>query len=230
MILIIHGNDIASSRNLYFEEKNKFKNPVFINGDNITFDKIFQALENKSFFEETPAIIIENFFSKNKSNTNEFKEIASYLNSKKDLSIILWENSEISKTALSQFGNATVKAFSFPQNLFSFLDNIKPNNSANLITFFNELRKTMEPELILFMMIRQFRLLIALSDLTQDKIDEVKRLAPWQTGKLKRQVSYFGENKIVEVYNKLFEVELNQKTGRVSFPLEKSIDFFLLGL
>ena len=63
MILIIHGNDIASSRNFYFEEKNKTKNPILINGDGLTFDLLFQSLENKSLFQDKIVLLIENFFN-----------------------------------------------------------------------------------------------------------------------------------------------------------------------
>jgi len=230
MILIIHGNDTTTSRNFYFEEKNKLKNPIFLNGDGLTYEQVFQSLESKSFFEEAPAIIIENFFSKNKSNTNEFKKISSYLNDNKNINIIIWENSEVSKTSLSQINNATVRGFSFPQNLFLFLDSIKPNSPQGLISLFHKLQSTMEPELILFMMIRQFRLLLALSASGQDKIDEVKKLAPWQIGKLKKQSEYFTPDYLKKVYADLLLMDLNHKTGKISLPIEKSIDFFLVGL
>ena len=227
MILIIHGDDIVSSRNLYFEEKEKTKNPIFINGESLIFDQIFQAAENKSFFDTKQSIFIENFFSKNKTNTNEFKQIASYIDGKKDLDIIFWENSEVSKTALSQFKNAIFKDFSFPKTLFPFLDNIKPNNTQFLINLFHELKKTMEPELILFMIIRQLRILIAVSGKSSNSIDEVKKLAPWQISKFKRQLDSFSTDLLIKTYAKLFTLDLEQKTGSSSANLSQAIDFFL---
>jgi len=229
MIQIIHGNDTTSSRNYYFEEKNKLKNPIFINGDGINFDQIFQALENNSFFAENKEVIIENFFAKNKSTTNEFKKIVEYLNSNKSSTVLFWDNDEVSKASLNAFKNATVKYFSYPQTLFAFLDNIKPGKGEYLIKLFHELLNTMAAELVFFMINRQFRIMLNISD--QDKlIDEVKRMAPWQLSKFKNQAALFGNDQLLELYNKLFEIEIGQKTGKAFYSMEKSIDFFLLDL
>lgn len=230
MVLIIHGNDIEKSRTYFFEEKNKLKNPILINGDLVTVDLLYQTSENKNFFEKETTIIVENFFSKIKANSNEFKDIISYINKNKTIDIIFWENSEISKSALSAFNNATVKFFSFPQNLFLFLDNIKLENSRYLINLFHELLKTTEAEMIFFMITRQFRLLISQIEKGYDGIDETKRMAPWQLSKLKKQLSYFNKKKLLDLYTKLFDIDLAQKTGKVSYSLEKSIDFFLADL
>nr|MBI5455604.1 hypothetical protein [Candidatus Levybacteria bacterium] len=230
MILIIHGNDIEKSRNYFFEEKNKLDNTVLINPDLVTVDLLFQTSENKNFFEKSTTVIVENFFSKIKANSSDFKEIASYINKNKTIDIIFWENAEVSKPALTAFSNATVKNFSLPQNLFLFLDNIKPQNSKYLITLFHELLKTIEVEIVMFMIIRQFRLLISQLDSSNNTIDEVKRMAPWQLSKFKKQLSYYDKNKLLNSYNKLFEIDLKHKTGKISFPLEKSIDFFLVDL
>lgn len=229
MILIIHGNDSKSSREFYFEEKNKLKNPILLNGDGLIFDNIFQAAENSNFFDDKKDILIENFFTKNKANSIEFKRIVEYINSKKDLSIIFWENDEISKPTLALFKNASLKNFSLPQNLFTFLDLLKPGNSKELIKLFSDNLIKSEAELIFFMIVRQFRIMLNL--ISNDKpIDEVKRLAPWQSSKLKNQAELFGEKKLKEIYSQLLDIDLSSKTGKSPVNLKKSIDFFLSGL
>jgi hypothetical protein len=65
MITIIHGNDLVSSRDYFSKEKGKSESPILINGDGLGFDQLFQASENKTFFENKVALAIENFFSKN---------------------------------------------------------------------------------------------------------------------------------------------------------------------
>lgn len=229
MITILHGTDITSSRDLFFEEKSNVKNPNLLEGENLTFEQLFQTIENKSLFDEELSVFIENFLTKNKSNTIEFKKIAKYLNDNKLSNVFLWENSEITKNTLSQFPKADVRSFSLPKNLFLFLDNIKPNNSSYLIKLFHELEKSSETELIFFMILRQFRLLLGSID-TKNSIDEIKRLAPWQLSKFKKQLSYFTKEDIVNVYNKLFFLDLGQKTGGLSGNLSQAIDFFLLDL
>ena len=229
MITILHGTDIASSRDVFFEAKNNAQNPNLLEGENLTFEQLFQTIENKSLFDVEIKLFIENFLTKNKSNTTEFKKIAKYLNDNKYSSVFLWENSEITKTTLSQFPNADIKVFSLPKNLFLFLDNIKPNNSNYLIKLFHELGKSSETELIFFMILRQFRLLLGSID-TNNSIDEIKRLAPWQLSKFKKQLSYFTKENLIESYNKLFSIDLGQKTGGLSGNLTQAIDFFLLDL
>jgi DNA polymerase III delta subunit len=228
MILLIHGDDLEASRNFYFEEKNKLGETIMLNGDGLTLDVLFQNAENKSLFGSEQTLLIENFFTKNKSIAIETKKIVEYINSNKDLSIIFWESTELSKASQALLKTATVKTFSFPQILFTFLDNVKPNNSAVLIKLFHELRQNMEPELIFFMLIRQFRIMLGIDGI--DKIDEVKRMAPWQAGKMQRQARMFGESKLKENYQKLFEIDLGSKTGKIPYSIERSIDFFLSDL
>jgi DNA polymerase III delta subunit len=228
MVLLIHGNDLASSRNFYFEEKNKSAESILLEGEGLTFDLIFQTAENKSLFGNKLTILIENFFTKNKLNTIEVKKIVEYINKNKDLNIIFWEPGEVSRTAQTILKNATVKTFSFPQILFTFLDNLGHGNSEKLIQLFHDLKQNMEVELIFFMLVRQFRLMIGQEG--ADKIDEVKRMAPWQLEKIQRQAKMFGEEKLKCAYQKLFEMELALKTGKIPYSLGRSIDFFLSDL
>ncbi|MGA2911403.1 MAG: hypothetical protein ABSE17_02020 [Candidatus Levyibacteriota bacterium] len=228
MILLIHGNDLAASRNFYFEEKNKLIDVILLEGDGLTFDQFFQNAENKSLFGSEQTILVENFFTKNKSTAIETKKIVEYLNSNKNLSIVFWESTELSKTSQALLKNATVKTFSFPQILFTFLDNVRPNNAEMLIKLFHELKQSMEVELIFFMLVRQFRIMLDLDG--SDKIDEVKRMAPWQLGKMQRQAKMFGEEKLKSSYQNLFEMDLALKTGKIPYSLERSIDFFLADL
>lgn len=230
MVTVLHGNNLEASRNIFFEKKNSVKNPIFLNGEKLLFDDFFQAAENKRLFDSDVTLLVENFFAKNKPNTSDYKKIVEYINSNKNIEIIFWENKEIPKATLLKLKNAFVNVFSYPQNLFTFLDNIKPENYKILINLFHELEKTMEPELIFFMLIRQFRLLLTLGGTSGKQIDEVNRMAPWQVSKLKRQQSLFSQNKIVRLYNSLYEIELGQKIGKFPYDLEKSIDFFILDL
>lgn len=229
MIQIIHGNDLASSRDYYAKEKDKSESPILMEGEGLTYDRIFQALENKTIFDNKITLAIENFFSKNKSNSIEFKKITEYLNSNKNLDIFFWESTEISKTNQTILKSATVKTFSYPQVLFQFLDSLKPGNSEYLIKLIFDLKKNMEVELIFFMIVRQFRLMI--SQLEQGaKIEEAKRLQTWQIAKFSKQATLFGKEKLINLYNQLFEIDLAQKTGKLPYSLGKSIDIFLLGL
>jgi DNA polymerase III delta subunit len=228
MILLVNGNDIASSRNFYFEEKNKLAESILLEGEGLTFDLFFQNAENKSLFGNEVTLLVENFFSKNKTNSIDVKRTVEYINNNKDLNIVFWEAVELSKPAQAILKNATVKTFSFPQVLFTFLDSLRHGNSETLINLFHELKQGMEVELIFFMLVRQFRLMLGQEGV--DKIDELKRMAPWQLAKLQKQAKQFGGEKLKSAYQKLFELDLALKTGKIPYSLERSIDFFLADL
>ena len=228
MITIIHGEDIVSSRDYFFSEKQKSLNPVIVNEENLNITSLYQILEGKSLFFETKDIFIDNFFS-SKTLSEEFKQIFSLLKrTHPKFNIFIWEGLELSKSNLNQFKDARIKPFKLPQNLFSFLDNIKPKNPQNLILFHKAL-ETSDENLIFYMLIRQFRLLLALSD-SSDSIDEVKRLQPWQREKLERQASLFSLRELKTIYNSLFEIDYKSKSGRLANTISQAIDILLLDI
>ena len=230
MITIAYGDDVASSRNFYISERQKLKNPVILDGGKFTVSDLMQSLEGGSLFNDDKEIFIENFFSSKKNNPS-FKEIITYIDSQGiKANIFFWENSELSKTELGTFKKSVVKLFKIPQNLFGFLDNIKPKNLSSINQFHDLLSQTAE-ELVFFMIIRQFRLLLAVSDpASKEMIDEMKRLAPWQTSKLKMQASLFGQEKLITVYKRLGEIDSDTKSGKSATTLTQTIDFLLADL
>lgn len=230
MITIAYGDDIASSRNYYISERQKSKYPVILDGGKLTLSDLMQSLEGGSLFNDERDIFIENFFSAKKTNTS-FKDIAVYIDKQgAEANIFFWENSELSKTELSTFKKTTTKLFKIPQNLFGFLDNVTPGNTGSVKQFHELLNQTAE-ELIFFMLVRQFRLLLAVSDLeAKNPIDELKRLAPWQTGKLKNQAKLFGPEKLIIIYRRLYEIDSAYKSGKLPATLTQTIDFLLVDL
>ena len=235
MITIIHGNDTASSRKYYIDQKTA--DAFSFEGEKVSLTDLVQILEGGGLFSDSKKIFIDEFLSKRKQG-KETEDIVLQLNKYCKINdIFLWEGKEISKKNISLFSDPNVKIFKFPLYLFTFLDAIKPNNTGNLISFHEALKKS-EAELIFFMLIRQFRLLLALSDDSSrhsresgnpdDKIDEVKRLAPWQKSKFKKQSGLFSLINLKNAYKKLFEIDLGQKTGTLNMSLEQAIDILLL--
>jgi len=227
MITILHGDDIVSSRNQLVSLREKTKNPLDFRGDKLTLSDLVQAIEGSSLFFIEKNIFIENFLAQKKTN-QQFKEIVEYIaKNNKDVNIVFWENHEISKSAALTFKDAAVKLYRLPQNLFLFLDNLKHNSKEN-VKFFRGTISQMSEELVFYMMIRQFRLMLALLLKQQDPIDELKRLAPWQRGKLERQAAGFGIENLKSIYGRLYEIDYNQKYGLTTAPLARNIDFFLM--
>jgi len=231
MITIIHGDNISSSREYFHELKQRYKDFVLLDGNKLTITDLVQNIEGSTLFGGTKVIFIEEFLTKLKKTDKESKEILDFIikNTKSSV-FVLWESKEILKRDLSLFKDATVNFFKLPKNIFLLLDNLRPGNSKSLLNLFHQaIASGIKEELILFMLQRQFRILLALSDSSDSgPIDELTRLAPWQMGKLERQVSYFQGSTLKNIYKKLYEIEIGQKTGGLSLSLSQSIDFLLM--
>jgi DNA polymerase III delta subunit len=232
MITIIHGDNLAESRNHFLELKQKQKDAVSFDYKNVTLTDLVQNIEGSALFSDSKTIFIEEFLTKLKKTDKAAKEILDFIvKSSKENNIILWESKEILKKDLYSLKNADIKIFKLPKNIFIFLDNLSPNNSRNMLKLFhNALESGIKEEIILFMLQRQIRLLLSLSDSGEKSIDEVERLAPWQTGKLQSQSRLFTVSNLKKIYRRLYEIELRQKTGALSLSLSQSIDFLLLDI
>lgn len=228
MITIIHGDDIVNSRKYLSSEKQRLKNFVVFEGDSLTIENLAQNLEGKGLFVEKQAVVIENFLSKKTKSGRDAKAIIDFIKKHASSDILLWENKEVSKKTMDAFPQVLNKLFKFPQKLFFFLDSLKPGNKGE-VNLFHEVLSRVEVELIFFMLVRQFRLLLGLSDQSsKENVDEVLRLAPWQRGKLAKQGSFFTQNKLKEIYKRLCELDVSQKTGGLNMSLVQAIDILLL--
>lgn len=227
MVTLIHGDDIVSSRKYFIEQKNSFKNPASLDAKDLNLENVVELFKSDSLFSNEKNLFIENFYEQKKS--QDFEKIIDYIkknNSK--VNLFIWEKDELSKSELSIFPKTKANLFKIPKTLFSFLDNISPNSTNNVLNFHLAL-KTADEEMIFYMLIRQFRLMLSMRDGQRDSIDEIKRLAPWQKDKLQRQSKLFSTEELKRIYNKLYEIDLNIKTGVFS-NLTTAIDFFLLDI
>ncbi|MCL5438955.1 MAG: hypothetical protein M1268_03125 [Patescibacteria group bacterium] len=229
MITIIHGDDTSTSRNYFLSQKINFKNSISFSGEKLTLTELVQVFEGGELFSDDKNVFIEELFSKRKP-SKELTDILIYLNKNKSANIFFWENKILTAKSLSWIKNAVVKEFKFPKTIFLFLDSIKPGNGKRLIELFHETLKTTEIEIIVFMIIRQLRLLLALHEKSSTNIEEVNKLQSWQKGKLEKQSKYFDLESLKKIYKRLFEIDLGNKTGNLNMPLIHAIDFFLLDL
>ena len=228
MITIIHGNDIVSSRQFFVDQKNKATNPVVFQGVSLTVTDLAQVLSSGGLFGNENTLFIEELLSQRKK-AAQADSIISYIFDNQDKgNIVLWEEKEISGATLKRFKSAAVKTFRIPPLIFAFLDSLAPGCGPQCINMLDKTLKTSDIELVFYLLVRQFRLLLALTNEGNSPIEEVKRLQVWQTGKLKRQSIRFSEEALRKNYRRLYAIEVGQKTGTLSVPLRISIDFFLL--
>ncbi len=231
MITILHGENISVSRKHYIDLKQKSKAPITLDGATLTMTDLAQALEGQGLFGETSDIFIEEFFTKRKQ-SKETEALTMYIQSKnKHHTIVFWESKDLTISQLKSFPKATVQKAEFTKILFSFLDALKPKQGPNALKLFHELITTEDVEFVFFMIVRHFRILLAILDYDQEnKIDEVKRMAPWQMSKLKKQAALFGKDRLLGHYAALFTIETAMKKGKLALPLQQTIDFFLADL
>lgn len=220
MITIIHGDDVLSSRNFLNDLKLSF---IRFDGASEDISELIQALVGSSMFGGDQNILIENLFSKK---TKDLSLIIKLIN-QTSVNVYVYDLKEVSKANLAKFPKATLEFFKLPQNLFNFLDGILPGSHRALGTF-NKALQTTELEILLFMIVRQFRLM--LGTISGAEIDEVVRLAPWQRGKIERQARFFGIDKLKDEYQKIYQIDLKSKSGGLSLPLRSTIDIWLSNL
>lgn len=227
MVTIIHGDNHVASRNYLLQHLND-KQKVVFNGKTVTLTDLIQAVEGGELFDYKEEIVIEELFFKKKSEV--LKKLILFLKDKDDINLTIWEPTELSSKDLGLFKKVNIKAFRLPKNIFLFLDSIGSHNT-NAVRLFHEAQDTQDVEIIFYMLVRQFRLLLALSepgDKTQ--IDEVGRLAPWQRSKLQRQAAKFSKDALKKIYKNIYEIDINHKIGVLPYSLSQAIDFLLLDI
>ncbi|MEK9176025.1 MAG: hypothetical protein AAB520_01135 [Patescibacteria group bacterium] len=223
MVTIIHGNDPVTSRKFFLDQKDK--DSVTFDAEALELSELELSLQGSGLFGSTKKVFIENLFTRKGSKNIE--TIAKYLESTIDSPVYIWADKELPAKSISPFKKPEIQNFKIPSSIFSFLDGLRPNSQQNLASFHTALSGT-EPEIIFFMMIRQFRLLLGIGNESNNNIDEIKRLAPWQKGKLLRQASLFGTNKLKEIYGLIYKIDKSQKTGASNLTLTQDIDILLL--
>ena len=232
MITIFHGSDTAQSRKFFLEEKNKIKDAILLEADQVNLTDLTQVFQGGGLFGETKYLFIEQFLTKRKKSA-DYKDILAYFDkSASENTIVLWEGKELERGALNELKNATVRIFKLPQTLFQLLDSIQPGNAKFMIKLFHETIATTETEMVFFMIVRQLRILLALYEVKKqtEDIDELKRMAPWQKTKMEKQARMFDFAHLLNLYDRLYQVEVAQKTGGLTAPLVSTIDFFLLSI
>lgn len=227
MITIIHGDDIAASRNFFLLEKQKAKDPISFEGKKMDITSLTQAIDGDGLFTTEKNIFIEELLSI-KNQSSEVETIISFILKRgKEAEIVIWEGNQLAPRSLMKFKQASIHPFNLPKDLFLFLDSLRPHTSTSL-SLFHKTLQTVSGELVFYMIVRHMRILLAIS--TKAEIDEIKRLSPWQATKLNKQSGLFPLPHLKKIFQQLFQIEYGAKTGTSPQNLIQSIDLFLLSL
>lgn len=228
MLILIHGDDTVSSRKALEEHKLKESGAEVINFDGNVLDlpTFLTACQSQSLFGEGKLIIIENLLGS--PLTKQKEKILDFLNSSAlAQKVILWEKSEIGKTAINKYcQKAKLILCQPPLLLFRFIDSLGDHNER-VLTLYHALLAQREPELVLAMLFRQLRLLIIAKELGEKGL---KTLASWQAYKFIKQANLFTTEKLYKAYRSLLLIDYNVKTGQTPYNLSQLLDIFLINL
>lgn len=229
MISIIHGDDTVASRNKLREmiEYAGDREVVYLDGLKLDLNSLILACEASSMLFSQKLVVIEGLFSRMRSKSKD--EIITYLNGiKLTPDVILYESKKIEKQTIKKnFPKAEEYAYSYPVNLFKFLDSLGVERGAAVVQSFHNLLKITEGELVFAMIMRLWRNLIIIRD---KKNLEPAGLAGWQIGKLRRQSGSFTQAGLIANYRQLLSIDYRIKSGLTPFTLTQLLDIFLINL
>lgn len=227
MVIIIHGNDVVSSRKKIDEYILNPQNLIRINSISVDLSSIENALESQDLFLNKKTVILENF-----SKTKNEKVIGVINKNSKlpDLNIILWEDEKINEKIIAKINKRFVFLFELPKFYFQFLDSIFPGNKIKSIDLFRNVSKMSSEEQLFYSIIKRIRTLMILKLGQQNEFEETKKMGGWQLGKLLKQAKLWNNEKLMDFYKKLFEIELGMKTSNLPMSVSKHIDILLLSL
>lgn len=209
------------------ELKNRvIKELIRLNGEKVKLEEIKQALEAKSLFGGQRLVIIENLLSALVSRRQ--KEIIVYLLSEShSSSLILWEKKEIKGAVLNKLKSKfKVEIFKIPAVIFKFLDSFEPNNSCQMINLLHQISEK-EPEMVFYMLCQRVRQLIIAKDLGKQGLNGFQG---WQQARLLNQARNFAPNQLITFYQRLLEIDYQQKTGQSPLAIKLQLDLLTANL
>lgn len=223
-VIIFGGDDLVSSRKAFLEYLESLKKDDFVveraTGKNLTGESLELLTSPTSLFGEKKALAIENLLSGPKGKEKDkIIEIVSLLH----CPIVVWENKEFSKTEQQKFPlNFVFRNFKLPSCVFSFLEKLAPGKSGNNLENLLLALEVSEAGFLFLMLVRQIRLLILAKDLALSP-----KTPSWQKGKLENQAKDFSMEQLTALYQKLLEIDFQQKTSATPFPLEHQLELLV---
>lgn len=224
----LHGDHHLSSRNYLNEiidqQKKSGKEITRLDGKKILLNELKEATASQSLFGAEEFIVIENLFSrpKSKAQTETLEWLKDY---KEEIPIILWESKSIGKVLQRKLPNGTtVKEFKTPVIVFKLVEQISPGKKNQSINVLSQALKVEAAEFLFVMICRQIRLLLLV------KGGQPISGAPWMIGKFKKQAEDFTPKILLELYEKLYTIDKEIKTGQSQMPLEWRLKDWMMGL
>ena len=228
MFVIIHGEDRVKTRQELFQLVQASSDIVTLDGNKITLEAIIQNIESASLFGTSARFTIIENLHRLKSKT-DLKEIIAYLSSQKatDISLILWENQELTKAQLNKFPTAQVITKKISPSIFALTDAISPETSTEKrISLCDKALEENAPEMIAVMLARHLRLMIT----TFDPHAFWPPNMTWQKTKLTKIANQFGFERLISLHHQLALIDVQSKTGSLAGNLNSRLTVWMATL
>ena len=204
MIYIFHGDNQFDSRqalNKFLEQYTQC-DQLKTDSKNIDLDRVNLFLQSSSLFAEKKVLIIENFFSTNKSIIDKLIKIIKNSN---DIDLIIWQDKALNATQLKTFPQSKVQLFALSNKLFGCLNAVRPKNLNGFIPLYKEVLKMGLYDLFLYLIKGNLR----------------RQLTTY---------SKFDQTKIKNSYLQLIELDYQNKSGQLSIPKEIALERIVMNL
>lgn len=204
MIYIFHGDNQFDSRqalNKLLEQYTQY-DQLKTDSKNIDIDRINLFLQSSSLFAEKKVLIIENFFSTNKSILDKLIKVVKNSN---DIDLIIWQDKALNATQLKTFPQSKVQLFALSNKLFGCLNAVRPKNLNGFILLYKEVLKMGLYDLFLYLIKGNLR----------------RQLTTY---------SKFDQTKVKNSYLQLIELDYQNKSGQLSIPKEIALERIVMNL
>jgi DNA polymerase III delta subunit len=209
-ITLIHGDNTFASRQelnrLLDLVRNQNTELLVFTPQTLNPASLIQATQASSLFGQEKHIVIENLFSlKSKSDLTQILTLLAEKNTKLP-PIIIWEAKVLTTNQINKLKPTTVKIHKTPTLLFSFLDQLYPGNTAQVLSTLKKIQDLVPTPLLIFMLFRHLRSLITVKDANF-------KGAPWQKQKLQAQAKKWPLPLLLQFHSSLLTIEYRSKTG-----------------
>jgi len=204
MIYIFHGDNQFDSRqalNKLLEEYSQY-DQLKTDSKNVDLDRVNLFLQSSSLFAEKKVLIIENFFSTNKSILDKLIKI---VKNSDNIDLIIWQDKVLNATQLKTFPQSKVQLFALSNKLFGCLNAIRPKNLNGFIPLYKEVLKMGLYDLFLYLIKGNLR----------------RQLTTY---------SKFDQTKVKNSYLQLIELDYQNKSGQLSIPKEIALERIVMNL
>lgn len=221
MIRIICGEDINSALNYFNQIKSSFRKNNYqlidVNCANIA-GVLSQIESNLSLFNQKIAYFGQFLFPSLTKNKNLFKKIKK-INADKETVFYIYEDKK--KYDLNLYKEFKIIEFKLTNNLFTLLDLFLPGKKISFLKLFHQIINEKNENLFFYLLTKRVRQLLVIKN--EGIPEEIKA---WQLAKLKKQAQFWEREKLINAYQSLFRIEIDQKTSQTPFSLSQSLDIF----